>query len=276
VERGEEVTRQPGDSAFAGSIPALYDRYLGPLIFAPYAIETAGRLADLKVGTVLETAAGTGIGTDALARQLPPEVAIVATDLNQAMVDYAASKPGLARVPMRQADALALPFGNTSVEAVVCQFGVMFFPDRVAGYREALRVLKPGGRLVFTMWDSLEHNPIPHCVVDAMARLFPAHPPRFLARTPHGHYDRDTIRRELAEAGFGSVALDVVTLPSRADSPRDPAIGFCEGTPMRAEIEAQGGLQAATDAAATALAAAFGSGPISAPMQALVVVASRP
>jgi ubiquinone/menaquinone biosynthesis C-methylase UbiE len=277
MERGEEVTAAPGgDSAFAGSIPALYDRYLGPLIFAPYAVETAGRLADLTSGTVLETAAGTGIVTEALVRQLAPGVGIVATDLNQAMVDHAATKPGLARATMRQADALALPFGEASFEAVVCQFGVMFFPDRVAGYREARRVLKPGGRLAFTMWDSLEHNPIPRCVVDAMARLFPANPPRFLARTPHGHHDRDTIRRELAEAGFGSVELDAVTLPSRADSHRDPAIGFCQGTPMRAEIEAQGGLQAATDAAAAALAAEFGSGPISAPMQALVVVASRP
>ena len=115
------------------------------------------------------------------------------------------------------------------------------------------------------------------CVVEAMARHFPANPPRFLARTPHGHYDRDTIRRELAEAGFGPVELDVVTLPSRAASHRDPAIGFCQGTPMRGEIEAQApgaaGLQAATDAAAAALAAEFGDGPIEAPMQALVIVA---
>jgi hypothetical protein len=155
----------------------------------------------------------------------------------------------------------------------------MFFPDRVAGYREALRVLKPDGRFIFAMWDSLDRNPMTRCVVDAMARQFPANPPRFLARTPHGHYDRDTIRRELAEAGFGTVVLDVVTLPSRAESHHDAAIGLCQGTPMRVEIEAQAtgpdGLQAATDAAAAALAAEFGSGPIEAPMQALVIVARR-
>jgi hypothetical protein len=153
----------------------------------------------------------------------------------------------------------------------------MFFPDRVAGYREARRALKPGGSFLFTMWDSLDHNPIPGCVVAAMARQFPTNPPRFLARTPHGHYDRDTIRGELAEAGFGTVDLQAVTLPSRAASHRDPAIGFCQGTPMRGEIEAQGpgptSLHAATEAAAAALAAEFGSGPIEAPMQALVIVA---
>ena len=265
------------DSTFAGSIPALYDRYLGPLLFAPYARELAGRVADLISGSLLETAAGTGIVTEPLVQLVPAGVEIVATDLNQAMVDYAAAKPALARASIRQSDALGLPFGPARFDAVVCQFGAMFFPDRVAGYREARRVLKPGGRLIFSMWDSLDHNPITRCVVEAMAREFPANPPRFLARTPHGHYDRDTIRRELAEAGYGPVELDIVSLPSRAASHRDPSIGFCQGTPMRAEIEAQargsGGLNAATDAAAAALAAEFGEGPIEAPMQALVMVA---
>ncbi len=265
------------DTVFAGSIPALYDRYLGPLLFGPYAHEVGKRLADLRTGAVLETAAGTGIVTEVLAATLPAAVEIVATDLNQAMVDHAAAKPALARATLRQADALALPFEAARFDAVVCQFGVMFFPDRVAGYREARRVLRPGGRLVFTIWDSLDCNPTTRCVVDAMARHFPANPPRFLARTPHGHSDRDTIRRELAAAGFGTVELEVVTLPSRAASARDAAIGLCQGTPMRGEIEAQApgpaGLQAATDAAAAALTAEYGPGPIEAPMQALVIVA---
>ena len=201
--------------------------------------ELAGRLADLEAGAVLETAAGTGIVTAALAQHLSAGVDLVATDLNQAMVDHAAAKPALARATLRQADALALPFEAARFDAVVCQFGAMFFPDRVAGYREARRVLKPGGRFLFTMWDCLDHNPMTRCVVEAMALRFPADPPRFLARTPHGHYDRDTIRRELAEAGFGPVELEVVTLPSRAASHREAAIGFCQGTPMRGEIEAR-------------------------------------
>lgn len=272
------MTSSPGgDSTFAGSIPALYDRYLGPLLFAPYARELGNRLADLRAGALLETAAGTGIVTEVLADDLPAEVEIIATDLNKAMVDHAAAKPALARATLRQADALALPFEARRFDAVVCQFGAMFFPDRVAGYREARRVLKSEGRFLLSIWDSLDHNPMTRCVVDAMARRFPANPPRFLARTPHGHFDRDTIRRELGEAGFGRVELDIVTLPSRAASHRDVAIGYCQGTPMRGEIEAQGpgpdGLQGATEAAAAALAAEFGDGAIEAPMQAVVIVA---
>jgi ubiquinone/menaquinone biosynthesis C-methylase UbiE len=265
------------DTVFAGSIPALYDRYMGPLLFEPYARETAARLADLKAGAVLETAAGTGIVTQALAARLPPAVEIVATDLNQAMLDFAATKPGLARAKLRQADALALPFEDRSFDAIVCQFGVMFFPDRVQGYREAHRVLRPGGRAVIAIWDSLAHNPMTRCVTDALAAHFPTDPPRFMARTPHGHFDQKIIRTELGEAGFGSVTLDVVTLPSRAPSHRDPAIALCQGTPMRAEIEARApqGLAAATDAAAAALAREYGEGPIEAPMQALLIVARK-
>ena len=265
------------DTVFAGSIPALYDRYMGPLLFEPYARETAARLGDLKSGALLETAAGTGIVTQALAERLPPTVDIVATDLNQAMIDFAATKPGLARAKLRQADALALPFEDGGFDAVVCQFGAMFFPDRVKGYREARRVLRPGGRALIAIWDSLEHNPMTRCVVDAMAVRFPANPPRFLARTPHGHSDQKTIRTELAEAGFGQVTIDVVTLPSRAPSHIDPAIALCQGTPMRGEIEALApqGLAAATDAAAEALAREYGEGPIEAPMQALLIVARK-
>jgi ubiquinone/menaquinone biosynthesis C-methylase UbiE len=264
------------DSTFVGSIPALYDRHLGPLLFAPYAEDLAQRLDDLTSGTVVETACGTGILTQALARRLPAAVDILATDLNQAMLDFAAAKPGMTRVTFRQADGQALPVGDAGFDALVCQFGIMFFPDRVQGYREAHRVLKPGGRAIFAIWDSLAHNPIAQAVVDAIAAHFPADPPRFLARTPHGHSDRPTIERELGQAGFRRIAIDTVTLPSRATH-RDPAIGFCQGSPMRAEIEARApaGLEAATEAVAEALAARFGTGAIEAPMQALIVTAAK-
>ena len=264
------------DSTFAGSIPALYDRHLGPVIFEPYAADMARRLPRLANGAVLEIAAGTGIVTQKLATSLPPSVRIVATDLNQPMLDHAASKPGMARVTFRQADALALPFGDDEFDAVTCQFGVMFFPDRTAGYREARRVLKPGGRFVFSVWDSLATNPLAAVVTDAMAARYPQDPPRFLARTPHAYHDVTAIRAELAAAGFTTVAVETVALIARAASHRDPAIGFCQGSPLRSEIEARdpGGLQAATDAAADALAARFGTGAINAPMQAHVVSAS--
>ena len=264
------------DVTFTGSIPALYDRHLGPVLFEPYAADKVRRLARLSEGAILETASGTGIVTRQLASALPAAVRIVATDLNQPMLDHASSKPGMERVEFRQADALKLPSGDGQFDAVVCQFGVMFFPDRVAGYREARRVLKPNGQLVFSVWDSLMTNPLSATVVDAMAAHFLHDPPRFLARAPHGYHDAAAIRADLAAAGFTTVAIETVVLTARAASHRDPAIGLCQGSPMRGEIEARDpdGLQAATDAAADTLAARFGTGAIEAPMQALVITAS--
>jgi ubiquinone/menaquinone biosynthesis C-methylase UbiE len=266
-----------GDTVFTGSIPALYDRYLGPLLFSPFARDTADRVAALQPARVLETAAGTGIVTEALAERLPASVTLVATDLNQAMIDHAAAKLALKRVALRQADALALPFADGSFDVVVCQFGVMFFPDKVAGYREARRVLAPGGRFALSVWDSLDHNPITRTVVEAATARYPHNPPRFLARTPHGHSDAGVLRRDLMAAGFDSVLVETVTLPSRAPSAEHAATGLCQGTPMRGEIEALDptGVAATTDAAAAALRSAYGTGAIEAPMQAVVVTAQR-
>jgi ubiquinone/menaquinone biosynthesis C-methylase UbiE len=268
---------QESDKRFAGSIPALYDRYLGPLIFEPYASDLAERLAGLAPQRLLETAAGTGIATRALARVLPQAASIVATDLNQAMVDFAVARTNADNLAWRQADALGLPFDDGAFDAVVCQFGVMFFPDKRAGFREALRVLKPGGRFVFNVWDRIEHNEAAQTVTDAVAALFPEDPPQFLARTPHGHHDTAVLRAALADAGFTRVEVDTVEKRSRAASPRDPAIGFCQGTPLRNEIEARdpARLAEATDAAAEALAARFGPGPIDAKIQAHVITAVR-
>jgi ubiquinone/menaquinone biosynthesis C-methylase UbiE len=265
------------DAVFAGSIPATYDRYLGPLIFAPYAADLARRLAGMAEGHVLETATGTGIVTRELARTLPAAVRITATDLNQPMLDYAAAQTPDTRVTWRQADALKLPFADATFDAVVCQFGAMFFPDRMAAYREARRVLKPGGRFIFNVWDRIEDNEFADVVTEAVAALFPHDPPRFLARTPHGYHDTAAIRRELAAAGFEHVDVETVESVSRAPSHRDPAIGYCQGTPLRNEIEARdpARLEEATEAAAKALAARFGRGPVEGKIQALVVTASK-
>jgi SAM-dependent methyltransferase len=265
-----------GDAAFAGSIPALYDRYLGPMLFTPYAHDLARRLSGLTSGRVLETAAGSGRVTRVLAQALPSSVDLIATDLNQAMLDFARTNPGLERVTLRAADATKLPFDDGSFDAVVCQFGVMFFPDRVAGYREARRVLKPGGRFLFNAWDSLAHNPVAAAVHDSLAVLFPADPPRFIARTPHGYHDVNVIRGDLGRAGFTRIALETVSLPCRTPSARDPAIGFCQGSPLRGEIEARDStdLERVTAAAAAAVAKRFGSGPVEGTMQAHVFTAS--
>jgi ubiquinone/menaquinone biosynthesis C-methylase UbiE len=265
------------DTVFTGSIPALYNRYLGPLLFEPYAADLARRVASGAPERVLETAAGTGILTRALAGVRSGTAEIVATDLNQPMLDFAAAQPGIERVQWQQADATAVPFPELSFDAVACQFGVMFFPDKVTAYRETLRVLRPGGRFVCSVWDRIEENEVSGVVTEAVAALFPDDPPNFLARTPHGYHDTEKIRAELTAAGFARVDIETVARRSRAVSPRDPAIGFCQGTPLRNEIEARdpSRLAEATDAAAAALASRFGPGPIDGKIQALVVTASR-
>jgi ubiquinone/menaquinone biosynthesis C-methylase UbiE len=265
------------DRIFAGSIPALYERYLGPLIFKSYAEDLAERVAGAMPSRVLETAAGTGIVTRALARRLPDATEIVATDLNQPMLDFAAAQPGTARVTWRTADALVLPFPDQSFDVVACQFGAMFFPDKIAAYREALRVLRPGGRWMFNVWDRIEENEFAAVATAAVAELFPADPPSFLARTPHGYHDAAKIRGELEAAGFAQVAIETIAHRSRAASHHDPAIGYCQGTPLRNEIEARDAsrLGEATDAAAAALGSRFGLGPVDGKMQAHVITAWR-
>jgi len=265
------------DAAFAGSIPALYERYLGSLLFQPFAEDLAARLKDLTAGRVLETAAGTGIVTRAMAAVLPPKVEIVATDLNQAMLDLAQSKLQAPNVTWRQSDAQTLPFEDTSFDAVVCQFGVMFFPDKQRAYREAMRVLKPGGRFLFSVWDRLDANLVSKIVSDCVIELFPDDPPRFIERTPFGYFDEDRILGELQLAGFGTVTTDLVDKVGQAPSARDVAIGLTQGTPLRGELEtrAPGRLDEIAEQAARALAERFGDGPIENRMRALVVTALR-
>ena len=265
------------DRDFRGSVPALYDRHLGPMIFAPYAEDMAARLAGLAAGRLLETAAGTGIVTRALDAALPPGVAILATDLNQPMLDHAAAQPASARVAWRQADAQALPFPDGLFDVVVCQFGAMFFPDQARAFAEAHRVLRPGGRFLLSVWDRIEANDFADAVVRAVAGLFPDDPPMFLARTPHGHHDVAPLRALLRQAGFAAVAAEAVAREGRAPDARSVAIGFCQGTPMRGEIEAhgEGALAAATEAAAAAIAARFGDGPVAGRIRAHVLEAAR-
>ncbi|MFN0147771.1 MAG: class I SAM-dependent methyltransferase [Dehalococcoidia bacterium] len=266
------------DKVFSGSIPALYNEYLVPMIFEPYAAGLAARVAARAPGSVLEIAAGTGVVTRTMARLLPHAVSLVATDLNQPMLDLAAAVGTARPVEWRRADALQLPFKGGAFDAVVCQFGVMFFPDKTKAFSEARRVLKSGGAFLFNVWDRVEENEFADTVSEAMASLFPGDPPRFVTRTPHGYYDLAAIRRELEEAGFRSAAhIETVAARSRAATPRVAAIAYCQGTPLRNEIEARdhSGLAGATAAAEEAFARRFGPGRIEGKIQAHVVTVER-
>lgn len=265
------------DKVFTGAIPETYDTHMVPLIFASYAEDMAQRVAALAPRDVLETAAGSGAVTRALAPLLYADARYVVTDLNQPMLDRAAARQGAdGRIEWRQADALALPFEEAAFDVVLCQFGAMFFPDRVAGYRETRRVLRPGGRFVFSVWDRIEENALAFEVVEALAALFPADPPRFIVRTPHGYYDAGVIRADLEQAGFSGIEIETRADVSRSPSPRQLATAFCQGTPIRAEIEARapGELQAVTERVAAAIEARHGPGPLDGKIQALVVTAA--
>ena len=266
------------DKVFAGSMPELYDTYLVPLIFEAYAKDLAERAAALAPKTVLETAAGSGVVTRALASRLASDASYTVTDLNQPMLDHAANKQGRDdRIAWRQADALDLPFDDASFDAVVCQFGVMFFPDRVAGYAEALRVLKPGGSFLFSVWDRIAANEFADVVTETAAAVFPDDPPRFLARTPHGYHDVELIRDELSKAGFSQISTDTREETSSAPSPRHAAVAYCQGTPLRNEIETRDAslLDHVTDRAAEAIAARFGNGQVAGKIRGHIVAAAR-
>jgi SAM-dependent methyltransferase len=266
------------DRAFAGTIPQIYDRYLVPLIFAPYAADLARRVAARGPHRILEVAAGTGAVTRQLALTLPAGSTLIATDLNQPMLDHAAAVGTVRPVQWRQADAMQLPFADAAFDAVVCQFGVMFFPDRAKAFAEARRVLRPGGALIFNVWDRIEENEFADVVTRALAGCFPNDPPRFMARIPHGCFDLDAIGQDLQRGGFERPpAFATIAERSRAASPDIPAVAYCQGTPLRNEIEARDAarLEEATQAAAAAIARQFGSGAVDGKIQAHVVEIER-
>jgi SAM-dependent methyltransferase len=256
----------------------MYETHLVPLIFSPYAADLKERVGSMSASRILEVAAGTGVVTRALAAVAREGVSIVATDLNQAMLDEAAAVGTARPVQWQLADAMALPFPDAHFDAVVCQFGVMFFPDKSKAFSEARRVLKPGGVFIFNVWDRISENEFADTVTAALEAVFPEDPPRFLARTPHGYHDRSTIERDLANGGFTqSPRIATLAARSRAASAGVPAIAYCQGTPLRNEIEARDAsrLAEATDVAAAALAQRFGMHSVDGKIQAHVVTVEK-
>lgn len=264
------------DRAFVGSIPEFYDRYLVPLIFEPYAADLGRRIAARGPTSVLEIAAGTGVVTRSLVKHLGDGVDITVTDINEPMLEYAKTRVAASpRLHWRQADALKLPFADGQFDAVACQFGAMFFPDRVRGYAEARRVLRPDGTFLFNVWDRISENDFADVITEALRKVYTVDPPMFLARTPHGYHDEKQIRRDLGEAGFSKVEIEPLYAVSPATSPHFAAVAYCQGTPLRGEIEARGepGLEEATAVATEALRHRFGQGPIEGRIRAFIVTA---
>ena len=263
------------NARFVGSIPENYDRHLGPVLFEPYARDLARRLEVKDGARVLEVACGTGIVTRHLVDRLPPRARLVATDLNEPMLEHARRKiPETKPVEWRQADACALPFPDASFEAVVCQFGLMFVPDKPKAVREARRVLAPGGRLLLSVWDSLDRNRFARLAHETLLRYFPKDPPTFY-EVPFSLHDRPALRALFSDDDWTGTRLDEVALEGESPSSVDLATGLIEGNPVGAGIRERGGVDTRTviEAVAASLAREFGDRPVHLPLHALVASA---
>jgi len=261
---------------FTGSVPASYDQLMVPLLFRPYAEELARRAKRLGAKHILETAAGTGAVTQALHDALP-DAEIVATDLNPPMLEVATQRVQSPNVRFQPADAQALPFDEGSFDLVVCQFGAMFFPDKVLGHSEARRVLREGGSYLLAIWDRIDRNPMSEAAQQALIDLFPEDPPLFMQEGPFGYHDRGAIERDLRAAGFTNMKIETVELRSRAPSSEEAARALCYGTPMGMEVEdrAPGTLDRAFERVKAGLARFGGPNGADAPMSAHIVTATR-
>jgi ubiquinone/menaquinone biosynthesis C-methylase UbiE len=263
------------NAQFAGSIPAAYDRYLGPIFFEPYAEDLVARLDVAPDSSLLELACGTGILTRKLRDRLPASVELIATDLNEPMFRNAAAKFRRDEaVEWKQADACALPFADHLFDAAVCQFGIMFVPDKGLCAREARRVWKPGGVFLFSVWGTLAENPIGRIAHETISSFFEKDPPTFY-QVPFGYNDPDEIRRTLEGAGFRDIRIEVVTKMSVPTDAKDAANGLVLGNPISVAITERDAslLPVIVDAVAEALKAEFGGSPFRAPMRALVIEA---
>jgi SAM-dependent methyltransferase len=266
------------DREFAGSVPQLYEHYLVPLIHEPYVEDLGARVLRQHPSRVLEIAAGTGAATRRLARVLAPDVVIVATDVNQPMLNYATALGTNRPVQWHQADAMQLPYPDEDFDVLVCQFGAMCFEDKARAFAESLRVLRRGGCLIFSVWDRIDENQFAAVITAALDDYLPDDPPRFVARVLYGYSDTAEIAADLAAGGF-TQPPEFITLAarSRADSARIPAVAYCQGTSLRHEIERQDPLKVAqaTDVAAAAIAKRFGHGAVEGKIQAHVITVQR-
>jgi ubiquinone/menaquinone biosynthesis C-methylase UbiE len=259
---------------FVGSIPEYYDRFLGPRIFHDFANDLAQRVLDVRPSNVLELAAGTGIVTRRLRDLLPHDCLITATDLNPPMLDFAKSKfQGGERVCFESADATALPYNDSDFDTLVCQFGVMFFPDKQRSYQEAFRTLKPGGHYFFNVWGPIENNPFAKITHEKVAEFFPDEPPGFY-QVPFSYSDSNAIEESLTDAGFSEIRVESLNITAEIPSSTDFATGLIFGNPIFDEITSRGGdPERVRSAVSEALERQLGA---TMALRALLIVAEKP
>jgi len=264
-------------AGFTGSIPQHYDQGLGPIIFVDYAADIAQRVADGNPARVLETAAGTGIVTRKLRDALPTNTHLTATDLNPPMLEIARGKFRTGeQVEFRPADAMALPFADASFDAVACQFGVMFFPDTAKSYSEVFRLLAPGGRYVFSVWDSHRYNPFGRITHELAARFFPTDPPQFYS-VPFSCHQIDPIKEALIEAGFTGIDIAVIRQQREIPDVAGFARAAVHGNPLIDQVRARGGVEPEqiVEALAQEFRREFGANPGRMPLQAIAFSATK-
>jgi len=279
MERVKEDAMADRNAAFVGDIPKNYDRYLGPMLFHGFADDLVERVKVTARMRLLETACGTGIVTRRLADRLRGHGSIVATDLNEAMIVHARTEmpAGAGHVEWQPTDATSLPFPDRSFDAVVCQFGLMFFPDKAAGIREAFRVLKPGGHYLFNVWDAMDRNSFARITHETVGKFFPTDPPMFYT-VPFSLHEPEPIKKMLAEAGFEHIEMTRLAKQGSSPSAADASIGLIEGNPVLGAImdRRPDALDEIKRATAAAVAATLGDRPVRVPLNAIVFQARRP
>jgi ubiquinone/menaquinone biosynthesis C-methylase UbiE len=271
-----ETLKAPVNLAFSGSIPNNYDTHLGPLFFEPFALIMAERIAAVKPAAVLELACGTGRLTRHIADRLGEKTRLVATDVNPAMLGFAREAVAAKHIEWGTVDAVELPYPDASFDMVVAQFGVMFYSDRVKAYSEALRVLKPGGRLLFTCWDRIEENPTAHITHQLVLEAFPVDTPAFYA-VPFAYHDRVLIREEVLLAGFHHVNMELAAPHGYINTAADAARGLLEGSPIHTAIVERdpSALPALREQLTQRLTVQFGAIELDVPLSAWVVEAFK-
>jgi ubiquinone/menaquinone biosynthesis C-methylase UbiE len=262
--------------SFAGNIPKIYDAALGPVFFEPYALDMAQRVSGLKPATVLETAAGTGRVTHHLKNELGSATNMVVTDINPDMLAVAKEKVTGKNITWQQADAMDLPFADNSFDVVVCQFGIMFYPDKLKGMQEAFRVLKKGGTYLFNVWDTVDVNPMAKTAREIIMNFFQNDPPAFY-NIPFGYNDTNEISASLREAGFTDIHFETLKKDAISQSAKQMSDGLVQGNPIVNAIRERNAeaVNILGDKVTEELTKNFGNSPCKSVMQAIIFTAKK-